>query len=137
MAGFARNGLLSLILLTSTLPLTADPSAPSTTATRGFPSNEQLRHFKTMADPRLSPDGKRILIRITEPTADGAKSHLWLLGVDGEDPRQLDRNGGAIGRNLVAGEPWIDFLLGHGWAVLRTNPRGTPSFDPMATHLKN
>ena len=54
-----------------------------------FPTNEQLRHFKAIGDPRLSPDGKRILARITEATADGAKSHLWLLGTRGEEPRQL------------------------------------------------
>jgi dipeptidyl aminopeptidase/acylaminoacyl peptidase len=48
-----------------------------------------LRQLKTMSDPRLAPDGKRILIRITDTTADGAKSHLWLTGVDGEEPRQL------------------------------------------------
>src|SRR5882757_1001085 len=75
MAGFVRDALLSIFLLCTTLPLGAQ--AP------GFPSNEQLRRFKTMSDPRLAPDGKRILIRITEATADGAKSHLWLTGAGG------------------------------------------------------
>jgi dipeptidyl aminopeptidase/acylaminoacyl peptidase len=59
------------------------------TSALGFPDNEQLRHFRSMSDPRLAPDGKRVLIRITESTADGAKSHLWLTGIDGEEPRQL------------------------------------------------
>jgi dipeptidyl aminopeptidase/acylaminoacyl peptidase len=48
-----------------------------------------MRQLKTMSDARLAPDGKRILIRITDSTADGAKSHLWLTVVDGEAPRQL------------------------------------------------
>jgi dipeptidyl aminopeptidase/acylaminoacyl peptidase len=58
-------------------------------AQAAFPSNEQLRHFKTMSDPRLSPDGKRVLLRVTEPTADGGKSHFWLASTTGEEPRQL------------------------------------------------
>jgi len=54
-----------------------------------FPTNEQLRHFRAMANPRLSPDGKHVLVQITDATADGAKSHLWLIDVDGGEPRQL------------------------------------------------
>jgi dipeptidyl aminopeptidase/acylaminoacyl peptidase len=42
-----------------------------------------------MSDPRLSPDGQHILLRITDTTADGAKSHLWLVSTHTEDPRQL------------------------------------------------
>jgi hypothetical protein len=71
-----------------------------------FPNNEQLRHFKAMSDPRLAPDGKRILIRITDATADAAKSHLWLSGVDGEDPRQLTYSPGADKRGEYEGE-WM------------------------------
>ena len=58
-------------------------------AASSFPTNELLRHFKTMGDPQLSPDGQRVLLSVTEPTADGAKTHLWLTGVNGEEPRQL------------------------------------------------
>jgi len=55
-----------------------------------FPTNEEMRHYKAMGDPRLSPDGKQVLLRITDATADGAKGHLWLVDVDGaEGPRQL------------------------------------------------
>src|SRR6201987_6200975 len=95
MAGFVRDALLSLFLLCTTLPLVAQ--MPATTsdaptangAALSFPTNEQLRHFKSMSDPRLAPDGKRILLSITEATADGAKSHLWLTGAGGEEPRQI------------------------------------------------
>jgi dipeptidyl aminopeptidase/acylaminoacyl peptidase len=75
-------------------------------AALSFPTNEQLRRFKTMSDPRLAPDGKRILIRITDATADGAKSHLWLTGVDGEDPRQLTYSPDADKRGEYEGE-WM------------------------------
>ena len=92
MAGFVRDALLPLFLLCTVVPLGAQ--APPTTSTPSgaapsFPTNEQLRHFKSMSDPRLAPDGKRILLSITEATADGAKSHLWLTGAGGEEPRQI------------------------------------------------
>jgi len=54
-----------------------------------FPTNEQMRHFRAMNDPRLSPDGKQVLLRIVDATADGAKGHLWLVPVDGSAARQL------------------------------------------------
>jgi dipeptidyl aminopeptidase/acylaminoacyl peptidase len=91
-------------LLFLTPALFAQNTAPA------FPTNEQLRHFKTMGDPRLSPDGKQILLTVTEPTADGAKSHLWLTGVNGEEPRQLtfspdaDKRGEGQGRWMPDGQ---------------------------------
>jgi dipeptidyl aminopeptidase/acylaminoacyl peptidase len=54
-----------------------------------FPTNEQLRHYKAMSDPQLSPDGKQVLVRISDATADGGKGHIWLVDVDGGGVRQL------------------------------------------------
>src|SRR5580704_1266075 len=54
-----------------------------------FPSNEDLRHVRAMALPRLSPDGRSVLIQITDSTADGAKSHLWLVDIKQNTSRQL------------------------------------------------
>lgn len=54
-----------------------------------FPSNELMRHYRAMHDPQLSPDGKRALVRVDDATADGGKSHLWLIDVGGKGPRQL------------------------------------------------
>jgi dipeptidyl aminopeptidase/acylaminoacyl peptidase len=54
-----------------------------------FPSNEDLRHVRAMSQPRLSPDGHSILIQITDSTADGAKSHLWLVDIRQNTARQL------------------------------------------------
>ena len=60
------------------------------TAAQNFPTNEQMRHMRRMSEPRLSPDGKRVLLRVTEATADGAASHLWLVDVEGAgEPRQI------------------------------------------------
>ena len=112
MASFFSIPSLLLFFLFPALPIGAQSLAPSsnvTTATSTapcFPNNEQLRHFKTMNDPRLAPDGKRILIRITEPTADGAKSHLWITGVNGAEPRQLTYTPEADKRGEYEGE-WM------------------------------
>jgi dipeptidyl aminopeptidase/acylaminoacyl peptidase len=55
-----------------------------------FPTSEDLRHLKSMAGPLLSPDGKQALFTVADATADGAKSHLWIVPVSGaEKARQL------------------------------------------------
>jgi dipeptidyl aminopeptidase/acylaminoacyl peptidase len=54
-----------------------------------FPSNEDIRHFRSLNDPQLSPDGARALLRVDEAAADGGKSHLWLIDIGGKQPRQL------------------------------------------------
>jgi dipeptidyl aminopeptidase/acylaminoacyl peptidase len=54
-----------------------------------LPTNEQLRHYRAIGDPRLSPDGRHVLLRITDSAAEGGKSHLWLVDVEGDAPRQL------------------------------------------------
>jgi dipeptidyl aminopeptidase/acylaminoacyl peptidase len=43
-------------------------------------------------------------------------------------PLVVEVHGGPLGAYSDAHEPWIDFLLGHGWAVLRTNPRGSSGY---------
>ena len=95
MIRFISRAFLLLFFVFPAPPLRAQVPASSSDLTAAsaaalsFPNNEQLRRFKAMSDPRLAPDGRRILIRMTDATASGAKSHLWLTGVDGEDPRQL------------------------------------------------
>src|SRR5512146_266082 len=54
-----------------------------------FPSNEEMRHFRAMNAPRLSPDGRRVLVEIADSTADGGRSHLWLVDLAGGSARQL------------------------------------------------
>ncbi len=54
-----------------------------------FPASEDLRHIRAIAAPLLSPDGKQVLFTMTDATADGAKSHLWLVGVGGGSAHQL------------------------------------------------
>ena len=54
-----------------------------------LPGNEDLRHFRSLHNPQLSPDGHSVIVVIGESTADGGKNHLWLIDVAGGAPRQL------------------------------------------------
>jgi len=71
----------------------SDSKAPEAQqASPHFPSNEDLRHIKSLSNPQLSPDGRQILFSVTHATADGAASHLWLVPTPGsgtDKQRQL------------------------------------------------
>jgi dipeptidyl aminopeptidase/acylaminoacyl peptidase len=49
-----------------------------------FPTSEDLRHLKGIGGPQLSPDGKQVLFVVTDATADGAKSHIWVVDANGD-----------------------------------------------------
>jgi dipeptidyl aminopeptidase/acylaminoacyl peptidase len=54
-----------------------------------FPNSEDLRHIKAIGGPVLSPDGQQVLFSLADATADGAKSHIWMVPVSGGAARQL------------------------------------------------
>ena len=54
-----------------------------------FPSNEALRHVRSLGNPRLAPDGKSVLIEVDDSTAKGGKTHLWLVNIQHNSARQL------------------------------------------------
>src|ERR1035437_6814145 len=68
-------------------------SAPSVLAADEphFPTSEDLRHLKAIGGQQLSPDGKLVLFSVTDSTADGAKTHIWMDPTTGggEKARQL------------------------------------------------
>jgi dipeptidyl aminopeptidase/acylaminoacyl peptidase len=76
-----RPLLLSLTFLAAAVAHAADEPH--------FPSNEDLRHVRSMSQPRLSPDGRSVLLSVTDSTADGAKNHLWLVDIRQNTARQL------------------------------------------------
>jgi dipeptidyl aminopeptidase/acylaminoacyl peptidase len=84
-----------------------------------FPSNEDLRHVRSMTQPKLSPDGLRVLLQMSDPTADGGKTHLWLIDVKTNTARQLtyssasDKRGESAGQWMPDGES-ILFLAHRG-----------------------
>ena len=59
-------------------------------AQQHLPSNDDLRHLRTIGSPALAPDGKHVVVTLTDSTADGGKTHLWLLSTTPGAPfRQL------------------------------------------------
>ncbi len=80
MRKFCAPTLLALCLCSVSLAHAADDH---------FPSNEDLRHVRSLSQPRLSPDGHSVLVQITDSTADGAKTHIWLVDVQQNTARQL------------------------------------------------
>src|ERR1700748_569065 len=79
-AHFRQYGGIALLMFLGSVAASAQGT---------FPTNEDLRHFRAINDPRPSPDGQTVLYRITESTADGAQSHLWMTDVASHQPRQL------------------------------------------------
>ncbi len=75
--------LFGLLTLAATSVLRAQTPAPH------FPTSEDLRHTRAIADPHLSPDGKQAVVTVTDSTADGGASHLWLVDIAGNTSRQL------------------------------------------------
>src|SRR6201996_7371323 len=54
-----------------------------------FPSNEDLRHTRAMSQPRLSPDARSVIVQVSDATADGGRTHLWLVDIKQNSARQL------------------------------------------------
>ena len=93
-----RCAVLSLVsLVTAAAPNLASAQTPSKPPEMQqnaphFPINEDLRHLKSLTNPQLSPDGKQILFAVTNATADGAATHLWIVPAPGngnDKARQL------------------------------------------------
>ncbi|RSL19184.1 dipeptidyl aminopeptidase/acylaminoacyl peptidase [Edaphobacter aggregans] len=58
-------------------------------AQQHFPTNEDLRQLRSISSPQLSPDLKHVVVTVQDSTADGGKSHLWLLSTEDAAYRQL------------------------------------------------
>src|ERR1700730_9312439 len=54
-SGFSRANAITTLEPQQTQRLDLTLKVPP-----GFPTNEQMRHFRAMSAPRLSPDGKRV-----------------------------------------------------------------------------
>jgi len=52
---------------------------------------EDLKKLKTVSDPQISPDGKRILFTVTtvNEKEDDYDSHIWLINAEGGKPEQF------------------------------------------------
>ncbi|MGA7351995.1 MAG: hypothetical protein WBX06_12605, partial [Acidobacteriaceae bacterium] len=65
-----------------------------------------MRHVRSVAQPKVSPDGQQVLIQISDATADGGKSHLWLVDVKANTFRQLTFSPSADKRGESGGQ-WM------------------------------
>jgi dipeptidyl aminopeptidase/acylaminoacyl peptidase len=98
-----RFALLLLMALATVWRTTAGAAQPK------YPSNEDLRHVRSMSAPQLSPGGAQVLVQIADATADGGHSHLWLVDIAANTTRQLtyspetDKRGERLGRWLGDG----------------------------------
>jgi dipeptidyl aminopeptidase/acylaminoacyl peptidase len=76
----------------------------------GYPSNEDLRHIRGLSDPHIAPGGGRVLVHIADATAEGGRTHLWLVDVARNESRQItfspdsDKAGERHGRWLGSDE---------------------------------
>ena len=76
--------LAGLLLLPISCAAQAGP-----TAAAHYPSSEDLRNLHTVRGAKLSPDAKSAVAVIADTTAEGGKTHLWLIDTAGGPPRQL------------------------------------------------
>jgi dipeptidyl aminopeptidase/acylaminoacyl peptidase len=57
-------------------------------------TNEDIRQSREVREGQLSSDGAHVLAVISDTTADGGRRHLWLLGRNPDNPRQLTFSSG-------------------------------------------
>ena len=62
--------------------------------------------MRSMTQPKVSPDGQSVLIQISDATADGGKSHLWIVDVKANSARQLTYSPSGDKRGESAGQ-WM------------------------------
>jgi dipeptidyl aminopeptidase/acylaminoacyl peptidase len=80
---FFSHSLLSCALLSASCVTRAEDQPR-------FPTTDDLRNLKAIGGSLLSPDGRQVLVTISDSTANGGKSHLWLVSTTaGEKPRQI------------------------------------------------
>lgn len=68
-----------------------DSSTTQPSTAKKFPDNAGLRHVRAMSLPKLSPDGRSVLVQIADATADGGKPHLWLVKIAAAGAPASDR----------------------------------------------
>ena len=52
---------------------------------------DDLTRFRNVSDPQISPDGKWVVyvVGITDAKEDKSNSHIWMVGIDGSNDRQI------------------------------------------------
>ena len=83
-----RRRLSSLSLL---IVLACAFSLVAQTAARRPMKLDDLSRFRNVSDPQISPDGKFVAYTVssTDVKADKSTSHIWMIGIDGSNDRQI------------------------------------------------
>ncbi|HEU5457430.1 MAG TPA: prolyl oligopeptidase family serine peptidase [Terracidiphilus sp.] len=88
---------------------------------------------RALSIPSLAPAGLRsIAPQLVEWKSDGLTVHGLLYlppqAASSKVPLIVEVHGGPFGAWADLYDPWADLLLGHGWAILRPNPRGSSNY---------
>lgn len=83
-----RRRLSSLSLL---LVLSCAFSLVAQTTARRPMKVEDLSRFRNVSNPQISPDGKWVAYTVssTDVKADKSTTHIWMIGIDGSNDRQI------------------------------------------------
>jgi dipeptidyl aminopeptidase/acylaminoacyl peptidase len=95
------------------------PASISVAQESHFPGNEDLRHTRSISQPRLSPDAQSVLLQVADTTSDGGRTHLWLVDIKQNTSRQLTYSPSSDKRGEHDGE-WLP----DGSAILFLAKRG-------------
>lgn len=134
--GFS-SATLALLLAVAPMTALAQAAAPSGAEAVALPGGLSLKALAMMdrvSDPRLSPDGRRVLysVRSTDWDANRGVSALWVVDVEGGEPRRLSisTGGASAGRWATNGQA-IYFLSARGGSnqVWRTDVEGNAAIQ--------
>ena len=98
----AVAALMLAVVPVSVSAQSASPSGADVAALPGGLSLRTLAMMDRVSDPRVSPDGRRVLYGVRSTDWDGNRgvSALWVADLNGGEPRKLDisAGGAASGR---------------------------------------
>jgi acylaminoacyl-peptidase len=122
----------ALMLAAAPQGVSAQAASPSGADVAALPGGLSLRALAMMdrvSDPRVSPDGRRVLygVRSTDWDGDRGVSALWVAELNGAEPRKLDiSTGGASTGRWAADGQAIYFLSSRGGSnqVWRADAQG-------------
>ncbi|WP_333590572.1 S9 family peptidase [Brevundimonas sp.] len=115
----------------------ASPSGADVAALPGGLSLRTLAMMDRVSDPRVSPDGRRVLYGVRSTDWDGNRgvSALWVADLNGGEPRKLDISaGGAASGRWAADGQAVYFLSSRGGSsqVWRADAQGQAAVQVTA-----
>lgn len=122
----------ALMLAAVPVSVSAQSASPSGADVAALPGGLSLRALAMMdrvSDPRVSPDGRRVLYGVRSTDWDGNRgvSALWVADLNGGEPRKLDISaGGAASGRWAADGQAVYFLSSRGGSnqVWRADAQG-------------